>query len=351
MNELKFHWALPIDAKKSSNEAQTDTSGLFDVERLIAFCSQADRSPVVSLLTPFGFHMPDPFPILGVLSQHTSRIKFLIAYRPGLMSPTLFAQQMATLSQVLPHRLDLNVVAGFSPEEQAYYGDHLDHDARYARSAEFMEIVSRLWKNAEPFDFRGTYYDVRGARIQSRFVGGAPRVYLSGNSKVAQSQAANHSQCWLRYGESPEAIGEAVRGQPRDVGIRMSIVTGRTRREALERAAKVVANPDVAWREFIKGFVSRSDSSAVKTTYALSEKGEWLSDVLWTGAVPYRGGPALALVGDYDRVAEELFRYGQAGVKEFILSGWPTEDELDRFSTEVFPRVRRLEALGTRVSA
>lgn len=90
-------------------------------------------------------------------------------------------------------------------------------------------------------------------------------------------------------------------------------------------------------------FIKRCDSNTVKTTYDLAEKTEWLSDVLWTGAVPYRGGPALALVGTYDRIAQEILRYKQSGVNEFIFSGWPTENELQLFSNEIYPRVRNLE--------
>ena len=343
---LKFHWALPIDAKKI-NEAQKDSSGLVDINRLLAFVTQADDSPIDSLLTPFGFHMPDPFPLVGMLSSHVERIKFMVAYRPGLMSPTLFAQQMSTLSQLLPGRLSLNVVAGFSPEEQAYYGDHLSHDERFERSMEYIEVLQKLWKQKSPLNHLGKYYDLRDARINTSFIGGSPRIYLSGNSKIAQTQAGKESDCWLRYGDTPQNLDQAISALPQNrkckVGIRMSIVSGSTRKESLERAAEVVANPNQEWKLFLKQFIERCDSNAIKTTYELAQKDEWLSDVLWTGAVPFRGGPALALVGSYDRIAQEIINYKKVGVTEFIFSGWLIEEELYRFSNEIFPRVLRLE--------
>lgn len=342
-SSVKFHWALPVDAKPNGKEAQRDTSGQIDIERLVQFVRLADESPIDSLLTPFGFHMPDPFPLLGMLSSHTKRIKFLLAYRPGLMSPTLFAQQMNTLSQLLPHRLDLNVVAGFSPEEQAYYGDHLSHDDRYARSSEFMSIVNALWNDHSPVSKSGQYYNVKEARLNTSFIGGKPKVYLSGNSKIAQSQAANGIDCWLRYADTPESIKPAVdifrAHSDMNVGLRLSIVSGKTRAEALDRAAQVVHNPDLKWKSFLKEFVLRSDSSAVKNTFGLSERAEWLDDFLWTGAVPYRGGPAMAIVGSYAEVAAYLNKFIDAGVKEFILSGWPTDEELIRFSTDIYSKI------------
>ena len=93
----RVHWALPVDAKSNGKEAQADHSGQVDLDKLVRFVRQADESPIESLLTPFGFHMPDPFPLLGMLSQVSRRVKYLLAYRPGLMSPTLFVQQVNTL--------------------------------------------------------------------------------------------------------------------------------------------------------------------------------------------------------------------------------------------------------------
>ena len=342
---LRIHWALPVDAKSNGKEAQADHSGQVDLDKLVRFVRQADESPIESLLTPFGFHMPDPFPLLGMLSQVSHRVKYLLAYRPGLMSPTLFVQQVNTLSQILTERLMLNIVAGFSPEEQKYYGDHLTHDERFERSLEFLEIANLLWNHDYPLNHQGKHYHLEGARLNTQFAGGRPRIYLSGNSKIARSQAAEQADGWLRYGDTVEALATVIQGLPArrkfTVGLRMSIVSGKTRSQALERAGKVIANPDEDWKKFLRDFVSRSDSQAVKNTFSLADRStnDWIGPHLWTGAVPYRGGPALAIVGSYDDVAQELLRYHRIGVDEFILSGWPTEDELDRFTHEIYPRI------------
>lgn len=355
-NPLVFHWNLPIEGIKAK-EAEATVSGAIDYDCLKDFVKTADELPIDSLLTPFGFHMPDPIPLLAALSNVGSRVKFMLAYRSGLMSPTLFTQQINTLSHLLKGRLHLNMIAGFSPAEQAYYGDHLTHDDRYERASEFMTVCHALWNSQNGVNFKGKHYDIRDGKINTRFWASEsdqvrPRVYLSGNSKVAELTAQNHADSWLRYGDTPEKIAEAAVKSKLPLGLRMSVIARRTREEAMEAAYKVIENPDLKWKEFIKNFIESCDSKAVKDTHSLAEKtaSEWLSPTIWTGAVPYRGGPALAVVGSYEEVALTLLEFKESGVQEFILSGWPTQKELAGFCNGVVPIVRKLESLQKKVA-
>jgi alkanesulfonate monooxygenase len=356
LSPLKFHWALPIETAKK-NEAQADHSGGIDIDALLEFVSCADKLPIESLLTPFGFHMPDPMALLGRLSAHTERIGFMLAYRSGLMSPTLFVQHVNTLSNLLKGPISLNMICGFSPVEQAYYGDFLSHDERFKRAGEYIDICSALWGSTSPVNYTGKYYQLKDAQLNTRFNSphlgvNQPKIYLSGNSTIASHTAARQAQCWLRYGDTPEKIAERHRsitksqdGLDIGMGLRMSVIARQTREESLEAAFRVVENPDLKWKEFIRTVVDKSDSVAIKSTYDLAEKSktEWLGSNLWAGAVPYRGGPALALVGSFDEVANEIMLYKFAGVSEFILSGWPTLSEMQSFCKNVLPRVYALE--------
>ncbi|HEY9602896.1 MAG TPA: LLM class flavin-dependent oxidoreductase [Allocoleopsis sp.] len=357
-NQLEFHWALPIEAAKK-NEAQADRSGGIDLETLLEFVSCADKLQIESLLTPFGFHMPDPVALLGRLSAHTERVGFMLAYRSGLMSPTLFVQQFNTLSHLLNGRISLNMICGFSPVEQAYYGDFLAHDERFERASEYLDICTALWNATSPVNYAGKHYQLKDAQLNTKFTSlrpgvCQPKIYLSGNSKIANHTASQHAQCWLRYGDTPEKIAERhsssiqIDHPPRiPTGLRMSVIARPTREESIEAAFRVVENPDLKWKDFIQTVVAKSDSVAVKSTYELAQKtnSEWLGPNLWSGAVPYRGGPALALVGSFDEVANELMRYKSVGVSEFILSGWPTLAEMQSFCKNVLPRVRAMEQL------
>lgn len=362
LNQLEFHWALPIEAAKK-NEAQADRSGGIDLETLLEFVSCADKLQIESLLTPFGFHMPDPVAFLGRLSAHTERVGFMLAYRSGLMSPTLFVQQFNTLSHLLNGRISLNMICGFSPVEQAYYGDFLSHDERFERAGEYLDICAALWNATSPVNYAGKHYQLKDAQLNTKFTSlrpgvRQPKIYLSGNSTIANHTASQHAQCWLRYGDTPEKIAERhsssiqIDHAPRiRTGLRMSVIARQTREKSIEAAFRVVENPDLKWKDFIQTVVAKSDSVAVKSTYELAQKtnSEWLGPNLWSGAVPYRGGPALALVGSFDEVANELMRYKSVGVSEFILSGWPTLAEMQSFCKNVLPRVRAMEQLESSV--
>ena len=171
---------------------------------------------------------------------------------------------------------------------------------------------------------------------------------------VAQETAITHGDCWLRYGDTPEGIARAaepVLAKGCRVGIRMHVLARETRAEALAALEDMMRDPDEEHRAWVSGFVAASDSEAVKTSFRLAEQStdDWLSPTLYSGAVAYRGGPALCVVGDYQEVAEYLYAYKASGVSEFIFSGWPTRDEMRIFFTHVLPRIRQLEQAETAV--
>src|SRR4051812_39686481 len=159
MDSLRIHWSLPIDGEKSRASLAT-RSGIPDLQAMMEFCRTAEAAGIDSLLTPFGFHMPDPVPVVGALAAKSRSIKFLIAYRPGLISPTLFTQQINTLSHLAQGRISLNFIIGTSPAEQGYYGDFAGHDERYARAAEFIQICRALWKTSSGVTFSGSHYRI-----------------------------------------------------------------------------------------------------------------------------------------------------------------------------------------------
>jgi alkanesulfonate monooxygenase len=345
---LRFHWGSSLDSgqKKSTEKYRAD---VLDLAGAIEYTQDADALGVESLLMAQSYSLPDPLPIIGALARETERVKFILAYRPGLLSPTLFLQVVNTLSWMSQGRLALNLVAGISPVEQAFYGDFLPHDDRYARSNEFLDILHRFWKGEMPLTYEGKHYRLSDARLELGYYGGGrPQIYVSGGSEVAQRTAVRYGDCWFRYGDTPEEIakvvGPVVAGGCR-VGLRMQVLARDTRARALADLAEVMNGADETQRAFVRSFITAADSHAVKNSYRLAEQADhgWLSPVLYSGAVAYRGGPALCLVGDYREVAEYLLKYKEAGVQEFILSGWPARDEMRIFYTRVLPIVRELE--------
>ncbi|MFF8599733.1 LLM class flavin-dependent oxidoreductase [Streptomyces sp. NPDC015232] len=348
VDELKVHWCSPLDSgqQKASEKYQ---AGTLDFDGIVDFAREADALGVDSLLMGISYHMPDPLPMIGALVRATERVKFILAYRPGLLSPTLFTQVVNTVSWMSDGRISLNLVAGISPAEQAFYGDFLAHDDRYARSNEFLDICHRLWRGETPLSYQGEHYRIKDAQLGLGYKGGGrPDIYISGASGVAQQTAVDHADCWLRYGDTPEGIAKAAEpllAQGCRVGIRMHVLSRETRAEALAALEEMMRDPDEEHRKWVSDFVSTSDSEAVKTSFRLADQAgdDWLSPMLWSGAVAYRGGPALCVVGSHEEVAAYLFRYKAAGVSEFIFSGWPTRDEMRNFYTHVLPLIREHE--------
>ncbi|MER5891970.1 LLM class flavin-dependent oxidoreductase [Streptomyces sp. NPDC001876] len=349
-NELRVHWNSPLSGQqKASGKYGT---GQLDFDAIVDFAQEADSLGVDSLLMGIGNHMPDPLPILGALVRETKRVKFLLAYRPGLLPPTLFAQVVNTVSWMSDGRISLNLVAGTSPVEQAYYGDFLAHDERYARSNEFLDILHRLWRGDTPLTYDGDHYRVKDAQVGLGYKGGGrPEIYISGASEVAQQTAVDHGDCWLRYGDTPEGMAAAAKpvlAQGGRVGTRMHVLARETRAEALADLADLMRDPDEVHRKRIADAVAASDSVAVNTSFRLAESADsdWLSPMLYSGAVAYRGGPALCVVGSYEEVAAYLYEYKAAGISEFIFSGWPTQQEMRIFYTRVLPLLRQHERAG-----
>lgn len=346
--EIKFHWCSPLDSgqQKATEKYRT---GELDFSGIVDFAQEADRLGVDSLLMGISYHMPDPLPMIGALVRETERVKFILAYRPGLLSPTLFAQVVNTVSWMSDGRISLNLVAGISPAEQAFYGDFLAHDDRYARSNEFLDILCRFWRGETPLTYDGEHYTIKDAQLGLGYKGGGrPVIYISGASPMAQETAIQFGDCWLRYGDTPEGIApvaQAMLDKGGRVGIRMHVLARETRQEALTELAAMMRDPDEDHRAWVTAFVAASDSEAVKTSFRLADKADddWLSPMLYSGAVAYRGGPALCVVGSYEEVAEYLYRYKASGISEFIFSGWPTRDEMRTFYTKVLPLIRAHE--------
>ena len=317
----------------------------------IAFCRLAEELGIAGLLIDISAAKPDPIVLSCALGLATSHVEFIVACRSGLQSPAVFVQQINTLSALTNGRVSLNVVAGHSPQEQRYYGDFLEHDERYARTAEFLAVCDAFWRHDGPVNFIGRYYAVENGELGSSFISPRrrPELLIAGGSPVARELAISHGDCWMRLPEAPGAVAESVRcvrDAGKSVGLRFSVIGARTRADALDIAQALRDGVDrVAPERKLEGsFVARSDSTSIRVMYETAEATEWVTPVLWTGLVQSHGAPAIALVGNADEIAEALIDFKRAGTDQFILSGWPKTQSMKFFGEEVLPRVRRLES-------
>jgi len=357
---LTFHWRLPQGgdtgggATRAMQVTRAETA-LPDLPAQLDFCHQAEQCGIDSVLVDLNVAKPDPIALATALAVRTQRVKFIIAARSGLLSPTLFVQQINTLSTLSNGRVSLNVVAGHSPAEQRAYGDFLPHDERYARTDEFLTICHGLWARAGGVTFSGQYFQTKDATLNTPFLSPdrtSPEIFVAGNSTESRGLARKWGTCWMRLGDTPARVAESaapILSAGIAVGLRLSIISAPTREETMRSLAAVLEELDTSRgdRAVESTFVARSDSVSIKATYDLAAS-EWLTDYLWAGAVRSHGATTLALVGTPDVVAAGIMEFARAGVSHFILSGWPKLESMMFFGRHVLPAVRRNEAASGR---
>ncbi|MER5705656.1 LLM class flavin-dependent oxidoreductase [Micromonospora sp. NPDC002296] len=352
---MTFHWFLPTSGDGHQVGAATVAAGAARHDRaatvgyLTEVARAAEAAGFAALLTPVGSGCPDPWIICTAVAQHTDRIGMLVAVRAGFALPTLIAQQAEAFQSVSGGRLALNVVTGGDPAEQRGYGDFLDHDARYARTGEFVEVLRRAWRGS-PFDFAGEHYQVTGGGLAAPLVA-PPPVYFGGASPAAEAVAARQADTYLMWGEPPAAIAarvDRVRGRAAEegrtlrTGIRLHVIARPTAAQAWAEADRLLAGMSPERIAAAQARYRRMDSVGQSRMAALhggSTDGLTVAPNLWAGVGLVREGAGTALVGSYAEVAARIDEYAAYGVDEFVLSGWPHREEAERVGAEVLPRV------------
>ena len=100
-------------------------------------------------MLPVGTACLDGWVGTSFIANLTKTLRFLVALRPGFVSPTVAARQAATFDYLSGGRLSINIVTGGSPQEQARDGDFLDHDVRYRRTREYIQLTKRYFTEFE----------------------------------------------------------------------------------------------------------------------------------------------------------------------------------------------------------
>lgn len=326
---------------------ETSAAALPDMDGWVRFAREAEEVGIESVLLSFSYYEPDTIFIACAVGRATTKIKFIVAYRLGLMQPTTFVQQINTLSGVIGGRVSLNVVAGSSPEEQRGYGDFLAHDERYARAEEYLTICHSFWRQNREVNFDGKYCRVEKGKLLTPFLAPdrtIPEIYVSGHSEQAQRLALNQASSWLRLIDTPENLAPMMsrfRERGVEVSLRLCIICRPTRAEAIAAAKSMLPNEEIGKEE--RAILSSSDSQTLHQALTAADDVGWLNRNLWAGLVPYYGSSAMTLLGSPQELAKVFLDYKRIGVTQFIISGWPKLDEMKIFGREVLPLIRDLE--------
>ena len=178
-----MHWFLPTggDARDvlPGADDRTDARPTSPTSRRSP--TACDRLGFDGMLTPCGTGCEDAWLATASLLPLTRRVKFLVAFRPALLSPTLAAQMASTYQRLSGGRLLVNIVTGAEPAELARFGVCDDKDTRYERTGEFVEVMRGAW-SGEPFDFEGAHYTASSAPTTRVPPDPLPRIYFGGAS-------------------------------------------------------------------------------------------------------------------------------------------------------------------------
>lgn len=351
---LAFHWFLPTnggDGRQVVGGGHGVSAGASGRPASVPYLGQIARSAeqlgFEAALTPTGAWCEDAWISTAMLSSLSERLKFLVAFRPGLTSPFLAAQMAGTFQNLSGGRLLLNVVTGGESHEQRMFGDFLDKDERYARCDEFLTIVRRLW-SGETVTFEGEHLRVEDATL-SQIPDPLPQVYFGGSSPAAGRVAARHADVYLTWGEPPAAVAEKVawirrlaeaEGRRIRFGIRLHTIARDTSEAAWAEADRLLAGIDDDAIARVQAGLRQSESEGQRRMLDLnrgSKDGLEIHPHLWAGIGLVRGGAGTAMVGSFTEVADLVEEYREVGVDEFVLSGYPHLEEAYWFGEGVLP--------------
>ncbi|UUP14213.1 LLM class flavin-dependent oxidoreductase [Aeromicrobium wangtongii] len=379
---LTFDWFLPttgdsralvggghsVPTDLGREGGPLDTAGRFrepDLKYLVQVARTAEDLGFDAVLTPTGTPCEDAWVVASALIPETERLKFLIALRPGLISPTLLAQMASTFQRLSGDRLLLNVVVGGDPSEQLRFGDRVQKDDRYARAAEFLQVFRGAFTEAGS-TFRGEHYDVQDAR--TRRPARVPQIYLGGSSAAAGPVTAAHTDVYLTWGEPPGAVADKIawirkladeQGRTVRFGVRLHTISRDHSQDAWQIADRMLAGLDPAQVAQAQEALAASESEGQKRMRELHGGAFDRADArslevhpgLWAGVGLMRSGAGTALVGSHTEVADLIGEYAEIGIDEFVMSGYPHVEEAYWFAEGVLPILRKRDVIPGVASA
>ena len=349
-DRIKVLWFIPTHG--DSRYLGTSEGGrAVDLAYLTQIAKAADSLGYYGALLPTGRSCEDSWVVASALAPQTERLRFLVAVRPGLQSPTLAARMTATLDRISDGRLLINVVTGGDPVENAGDGIHLSHGERYGITDEFLTIYRALLQG-DVVEHAGPHFRISDGRLLFPPVQAPhPPLYFGGSSAAGHRVAARHIDHYLSWGEPPHRVAPkieemrrlaAAEGREIRFGIRLHVIVRETRAAAWAAADALISRLDDATIAKAQEVFARMDSVGQARMSALHggrrDKLE-ISPDLWAGVGLVRGGAGTALVGDPDTVAERIDEYRLLGIETFILSGYPHLEEAYTFGELVLPRL------------
>jgi alkanesulfonate monooxygenase len=338
------YWFIPSAGDGRTLGAPTRPSGF---AYLASIAQAADTLGFDGVLLPTGGFNEDTIVTASALSSLTRHLRFLVALRPGLISPVLAARITASLDRISKGRVNLNIVTGSGNFDGE--GLKLSHEERYALTREWLEVFRALLRGEE-VNHAGTHLQVHGGRAHLSSVQRPyPPIYFGGSSDAARTVAAEQVDVYLSWGERPEEVAEKLEDVRRQAaslgrrvrfGLRAHVIVREREEEAWADAERLIAHLSNEQIEKAQAGFAASESEGQRRMARLhggSRERLRVGENLWAGVGLVRGGAGTAFVGNPENVANALRAYQDLGVDTFILSGYPHLEEAYRTAELLFP--------------
>lgn len=310
----------------------------------------ADALGYRNVLCPSSYQVgQDTLSFVAGMAPLTQQINLLAAIRCGEVHPPMLARTIATLDHMLKGRLTLNIISSDLP------GTQVASQERYARSREVIEILKQAWTQDE-INFQGRYYSLHlpSAPVKPYQQNGGPLLYFGGYSPAGVELCAEHCDVYLMWPETEEKLMALMQNMTQKAaahdrkvqfGLRVHVIVRETEKEARAYAAGLLSKLDLDVGTNLRNRAQDAQSLGVARQSEMrnTSDNDWYAEpYLWTGIGLARSGCGAALVGNPDQVAAKLRRYMEMGIRSFILSGYPHQQECELFAQYVLPQINTI---------
>tara|TARA_B100001093_G_scaffold32690_1_gene28346 strand:+ start:2033 stop:3163 length:1131 start_codon:yes stop_codon:yes gene_type:complete len=319
----------------------------------------ADQLGFRNVLCPSSYQVgQDTLSYVAGMAPLTEQINFLAAVRCGELHPPMLARTIATLDHMLKGRLTINIISSDLP------GTKLSSPERYARSREVIEILKQSWTQ-DRIEFKGKHYQLNLPTdpVKPYQQNGGPLLYFGGYSPDGVDLCAEHCDVYLMWPETETKLQELMNNMTNKAseydrtvqfGLRVHVIVRETEQEARAYAKDLLSKLDLDLGKDIRNRAQDATSLGVARQTMLREEADnqhYVEPHIWTGIGLARSGCGASIVGNPDQVLAKLERYMEMGIRSFILSGYPHQQECELFAKHVLPRLKTVslpEVLGRR---
>ena len=307
----------------------------------------ADKLGYRNILCPSSYQVgQDTLTFASAVAPLTDQINLLTAIRCGEVHPPMLARAIATLDHILKGRLTINIISSNLP------GEDISSEARYQRSREVIEILKQSWTQDE-VSIQGDFYNFTlPTNPVKPYQNGGPLLYFGGYSPPAVDLCAEHCDVYLMWPETMENLSGLMKnmsdkaagyGRKVDFGLRIHVVVRETESEARDYADSIISKLDTAQGEALRNRALDAKSYGVSRQAEMREIAKddgYIEDNVWTGIGKGRSGCGAALVGTPDQIIEKINGYMDMGIRSFIFSGYPHQNECELFGKYVLPKLK-----------